>query len=135
MGWVGPTLSRVGGMRPAGFRRWQHGEVTRDDLIPLLVDRVLAAVPADRPGLVAVDGADGAGKTVLARALADALGPVAPGSVVHVPVDGFHRPREDRYRRGRSSPQSLWFDSYSTRAASSSSRSRRASARRTATSP
>jgi uridine kinase len=99
-------------MGPASFQRWQHGEVTRDDLIPLLVDRVLAAVPADRPGLVAVDGADGAGKTVLARSLAAALGAVAPGPVVHVPVDGFHRPREERYRRGRSSPQGFWLDSY-----------------------
>jgi uridine kinase len=89
--------------------------VTRDDLVALVVDRVLAASPVDRPCLVAMDGADGAGKTTFARALVAALvdpGPRVPGPVVQVSVDGFHRPREQRYRRGRSSPQGFWLDSY-----------------------
>ena len=37
---------------------------------------------------------------------------IAVGPVVRVSVDGFHRPREARYRRGRSSPQGFWLDSY-----------------------
>ena len=37
----------------------------------------------------------------------------APGrTVVRVSVDGFHRPRDERYRRGRHSPEGFWADSY-----------------------
>jgi uridine kinase len=60
---------------------------------------------------VAVDGPDGAGKTRFADDLANVLR--AQGRpVVRVSVDGFHRPRVERYRRGRDSPDGFWLDSY-----------------------
>ena len=78
--------------------------------------RVLADV-ADRvatlarPALVAIDGVDGVGKTVLADDLATTLG--ARGiRTVRVSIDGFHRPRVERYRRGRSSPEGYLEDSF-----------------------
>jgi uridine kinase len=46
--------------------------------------------------LVAVDGADGAGKTVLA----DDLAPLLPGSV-RATLDDFHHPRAYRHAQGR----------------------------------
>ena len=46
--------------------------------------------------LVAVDGADGAGKTVLA----DDLAPLVPGSV-RASLDDFHHPRAFRHAQGR----------------------------------
>ncbi len=59
--------------------------------------------------VVAIDGVDGAGKTVLGRELA-AL--VAPHREVHrVSVDGFHRPRSQRYARGRTA-ETFYRDSY-----------------------
>jgi uridine kinase len=60
---------------------------------------------------VGVDGVDGAGKSIFADALADVLRS-AGWDVVRVSLDGFHRPRELRYRRGRSSPDGFWLDSY-----------------------
>lgn len=65
-----------------------------------------------RPGervAVAVDGFDGAGKTVLA----DQLGEVLAGErdVVRVSIDGFHRPRAQRIARGRG-PETFYEDSY-----------------------
>lgn len=60
---------------------------------------------------VAVDGVDGAGKTVLADELARALRR-AGKEVIRVSVDGFHRPRELRYRRGRDDPEGFYRDSY-----------------------
>lgn len=69
----------------------------------VLVD-LLAMMLATRPGeraIVALDGPDGVGKTRLAGELV-ALAPHVAGRQVHaVSVDGFHRPREQRYARGR----------------------------------
>ncbi|MFZ0325119.1 MAG: uridine kinase [Actinomycetes bacterium] len=60
---------------------------------------------------VAVDGVDGAGKTFFADELADCL--VRAGVVViRAGADGFHRPAVERYRRGRSSPEGFFLDSY-----------------------
>lgn len=64
-----------------------------------------------RPVRVGVDGVDGAGKTWFADALADALR-AAGVTVVRVSVDGFHRPARERYRRGRTSPEGFFLDSY-----------------------
>lgn len=73
---------------------------------------IAARVPVrERPVRVAVDGVDGAGKTVFAEALAQALrDPDRP--VVHASVDGFHRPRAQRYARGRTSAEGFYRDSY-----------------------
>jgi pantothenate kinase len=71
----------------------------------------LASLGARRRVVVALDGVDGAGKTVLGRELA-AL--VAPRREVHrVSVDGFHRTRAERHARGRT-PESFYRDSYDT---------------------
>ncbi|MEZ0448417.1 uridine kinase [Cellulomonas sp. ICMP 17802] len=80
-----------------------------------VVRDVAAGVPdpraLGRPVLVGVDGGDGAGKTTFADELAAEL--YRSGRhVVRVGVDGFHRPREERYRRGRHSPEGYWTDAY-----------------------
>lgn len=71
------------------------------------MDRITAAGAAR----VGVDGVDGAGKTIFADELANALRD-AGKNVVRVSIDGFHNPRTVRYRRGRSSPEGFWLDSY-----------------------
>jgi uridine kinase len=59
--------------------------------------------------VVALDGVDGAGKTVLGRELALL---VTPRREVHrVSVDGFHRPPAQRYARGRT-PETFYRDQY-----------------------
>ncbi|MDR6198924.1 uridine kinase [Microbacterium sp. SORGH_AS428] len=63
--------------------------------------------------LVAVDGRDGAGKTLFADALGDVLR--EDGSTVfRAAADDFHRPRAQRYARGRTSPEGHYRDSYDT---------------------
>lgn len=69
----------------------------------------LTTLGAGRRVVVALDGVDGAGKTVLGRELA---GLVAPHREAHrVSVDGFHRPRSQRYARGRTA-ETFYRDSY-----------------------
>ena len=74
---------------------------------------VAAAVPTlgGRRVLVAVDGVDGAGKTVFADRLAAVLS-AAGRTVLRASLDDFHRPRAERHRRGRTSPEGFWLDSY-----------------------
>jgi len=61
--------------------------------------------------LIAVDGEDGAGKTRFADHLASVF--AEDGSAVfRASIDGFHRPREERYARGRTSPDGFYRDSY-----------------------
>ncbi|MGC5169430.1 uridine kinase [Microbacterium sp. DT81.1] len=61
--------------------------------------------------LVAVDGVDGAGKTTFADALAEVF--AEDGSAVfRASIDGFHRPRAERYVRGRDSPEGFYRDSF-----------------------
>lgn len=75
--------------------------------LALRLDRQVA-----RPVLrVAIDGVDGAGKTTFADELAGVLGGL-DRRVLRASVDGFHRPRAQRYRRGRGSPEGFYRDSY-----------------------
>lgn len=60
---------------------------------------------------VAVDGVDGAGKTVFADELADVLRRRGI-EVVRASVDDFHHPPGVRYRQGRDSPHGFFEDSY-----------------------
>ena len=61
--------------------------------------------------MIAVDGIDGAGKTTFADALAEVF--AEDGSAVfRASIDDFHRPRAERYERGRRSPEGYYRDSY-----------------------
>ena len=79
-----------------------------------VLEQVAAAVlalPANGVTRVAVDGVDGAGKTTFADELAGRLASVGR-PLIRAGVDGFHHPRAVRYRRGRTSPEGFYRDSY-----------------------
>ncbi len=61
--------------------------------------------------IVAVDGVDGAGKTVFADRLAEVFAEEGT-AVFRASIDGFHRPRAERYARGRTSPEGYYRDSF-----------------------
>ncbi|WP_127472662.1 uridine kinase [Microbacterium sulfonylureivorans] len=61
--------------------------------------------------IVAVDGRDGAGKSTFADGLAEVFAE-AGSAVYRASIDGFHRPRAERYARGRRSPDGFYRDSY-----------------------
>lgn len=82
----------------------------RTDVLRHLVDALPRPV-AGEPIRVAVDGVDGAGKSVFADHLAIQL-KAAGRPVIRASVDAFHRPRADRYRRGKTSPVGYWLDSF-----------------------
>jgi uridine kinase len=82
----------------------------RVQLLGVVADRILR-LPSDRTARVGVDGVDGAGKTMFADELAQILR-AANRPVIRASVDGFHHPKAERYRRGRSSPEGYFEDSY-----------------------
>jgi uridine kinase len=84
--------------------------VSRAALVERLVE-VVDALQCLHPVRVAVDGPDAAGKTTLADELA--LGLRGRGRVViRASIDGFHRPRAERYQRGEDSPEGYYWDSF-----------------------
>lgn len=81
---------------------------TRRAAISLLADRVeLLRLP--HPTRVAVDGRTASGKTTLADEVAAELRDRGR-TVIRASVDGFHRARADRYRRGRLSAEGYLDD-------------------------
>jgi len=58
--------------------------------------------------VVGIDGPDGAGKTTLAGRLTDTL----QVKTLRACVDGFNRPRAQRYRRGELSADGYYLDSF-----------------------
>lgn len=70
---------------------------------------------ASRRGRIAVgvDGPDAGGKSTFSDRLAASL----DVAVLRVSLDDFQRPREERYRRGRFSPEGYFLDSFDHAAA------------------
>lgn len=83
--------------------------MTRDEMLDTLSGYVTDSV-LDHPVRVAIDGPDAAGKTMLADALAGRLAG-AGRQIVRASIDGFHRPRAERYRQGPLSPAGYYEDS------------------------
>lgn len=71
----------------------------------------IARLPYGRVQRVAVDGVDGAGKTVLANHLAQRIESLGR-PVIRASVDGFHNCRDIRYRLGKTSPEGFYRESY-----------------------
>jgi uridine kinase len=91
-------------IRPQGERDDRRAVLER------LAD-LIEAVERPHPVRVAIDGRDAAGKTTLADELARVLG--ARGrSLVRASIDGFHRPRVERYRLGHTSAEGYYRDAF-----------------------
>lgn len=74
------------------------------DLADMIANRKMA-----RPIRVAIDGRTASGKTTLANELAECL----RGSgreIIRTSIDGFHRPKVERYARGRHSAEGYYYD-------------------------
>jgi len=84
--------------------------MTRDVVLERLAEAI-DSVRTSHPVRVAVDGIDCAGKTTLADELVSRLQP-SGRPVLRVSIDGFHRPRQTRYQRGRQSPDGYFGDSF-----------------------
>lgn len=82
----------------------------RGELIADIATEICGLRPDGRLA-VAVDGVDGAGKTVFADELAAEL-EILDQEVIRAGVDGFHNPRGVRYQQGRGSPDGYFEDSY-----------------------
>lgn len=82
----------------------------RRDTMRALAEELVQHYPRGRI-VVGVDGASGAGKTVFADDLATELRALGH-DVFRASMDDFHRPRAERYARGRESARGFYEDSY-----------------------
>jgi len=83
----------------------------REELLALLVEEILGRKDQSRPLKVAIDGRCASGKSILAHGLVSVLGPSGL-AVLRPSVDGFHHPRERRYRQGEYSAKGYYEDAY-----------------------
>jgi len=74
-----------------------------------LITRFVAAVDRPHPVRVAIDGRTASGKTTVADELANEFVRIGRATI-RTSIDGFHRPKVDRYARGRHSPEGYYFD-------------------------
>lgn len=79
-------------------------------MLEQLAERI-TAIERPHPLRVGIDGVDAAGKTTLADEL---VAPIeARGRpAIRASIDGFHRPRAERYRLGPHSPEGYYRDSF-----------------------
>lgn len=90
--------------------------MTRTETFTLLYDHCRRMLDSrHKPLRVAVNGMEGAGKTVFAAAFTDYLHQHGQAAL-HVSIDGFHHPKAHRYRQGRDSAQGYYEDSYNEEA-------------------
>jgi uridine kinase len=82
----------------------------RADLLNRLAGLIVAAERLHSVR-VAVDGRSAAGKTTLADELVQPI-ERHRRTVIRASVDDFHRPAAERYRRGRYSAESFYFDAF-----------------------
>ena len=90
---------------------WQWLMSSREEIIFKVAYQILAVHSGNRITKVAVDGVDGAGKSVFANELTEVLKHLGK-AVIHTSVDSFHNPKAIRYRLGSSSPKGFFLDSY-----------------------
>lgn len=79
-----------------------------------LIDNItefLSSLKKPHPVRVAIDGADAAGKSILANELAESLIHVGR-NVIRASIDGFHKPKKERYKRGTDSAEGYYYYSF-----------------------
>ena len=72
---------------------------------------IICSVECTHPVRVAIDGVDAAGKTTLADELAPLI-EKRNHHVIRASIDGFHLPKNIRYRKGENSPEGYYEDSF-----------------------
>ena len=82
----------------------------RKAIVEQLAD-LIVGVERDHPIRVAIDGVDAAGKTLLADELVQ---PIQERNrpILRASIDGFHNPKDTRYRQGADSPRGYYQDSF-----------------------
>ncbi len=80
----------------------------RSQLLEQLSAHILS-IKQDTPLRVAIDGIDAAGKTRLAKELSFQLRK-SGRQIIQISLDNFHNTREQRYRRGKESPEGYYYD-------------------------
>lgn len=86
----------------------------RLQLLDYLASRIIQ-IEQPHPIRVAIDGPDAAGKTTLAQELIAPL-QVHDRPVIRASIDGFHNPARIRHRRGSTSPEGYYHDSFNYQA-------------------
>jgi len=81
------------------------------DIVSYIINKIVD-IKGTTPLLVAIDGVDTAGKTILADKIRDRMLAKKLFSPLRISIDRFHNPREIRTKRGKLSPEGYFLDSF-----------------------
>lgn len=76
-----------------------------------LINKIIPQKPVNKPALIGIDGIDGCGKTTFADAF-QAYGQKKGIQIHRLSIDGFHNPKDHRYKQGELSPAGYYEDSF-----------------------
>jgi uridine kinase len=97
-----------------GHGQKSHDSGCREAVLERLVNLLLGLEPP-HPTRIGIDGVDAAGKTTLADELSELVLSIGRPTI-RASIDGFHRPRAERYLRGPDSPEGYYRDSFDSAA-------------------
>lgn len=75
------------------------------------LSQIISSIEVGHPLRVGINGIDASGKTMLADELITPIEHLGR-PVVRASIDSFHRPRVERYKRGKDSPEGFYLDSF-----------------------
>jgi uridine kinase len=104
------AVGRRSGVPTKGHGRKGHRSACREAVLERLANVLLGLDPS-HPTRIGIDGVDAAGKTTLADELSEIV-VSADRQAIRASIDGFHRPRAERYLRGPYSPEGYYRDSF-----------------------
>lgn len=85
--------------------------VERAEVNNEVAQNILRSKTPGQPFVVGIDGIDGSGKSTFADEIGAAL-TTSGARIVRATIDSFHRPRSERWQRGRDSPVGFYLDSH-----------------------
>ena len=108
----GPEKPCVGGSIPplGTIKNFKYSNMSKLEVFTLIFN-CLSDIKKNTPKIICIDGIDGSGKSFFAKEFCNFIRRQNKKAIL-CSVDNFHNPKEERYKKGKDSPDGFYLDSY-----------------------